>query len=126
MFSENTQRTFWCLPALALFVSLASPISRAQTSADGSESAFPEVPERQVGFHLLDAQKYPEAREQFSAWISEHPADSSSDEAELGMPLPTTLNSGIHERPLLSICATLRSLFIPALRKFRRSGILMH
>jgi len=54
---------------------LVSPISRAQTSTDGSDSAFTEVPELQEGFRLLYVQKYPEAREKFSAWTSEHPAD---------------------------------------------------
>jgi hypothetical protein len=42
---------------------------------DGSDSAFTEVPELKEGFRLLYVQKYPEAREKFSAWTSEHPAD---------------------------------------------------
>jgi hypothetical protein len=54
---------------------LGSVSSRAQTAADGSDSAFTEVPELKEGFRLLYVQKYPEAREKFSAWTSEHPDD---------------------------------------------------
>lgn len=54
---------------------LGSVSSRAQTAADGSDSAFTEVPELKEGFRLLYVQKYPEAREKFSAWTSEHPED---------------------------------------------------
>ena len=50
-------------------------MSPAQTVADGSDSAFTEVPDLKEGFRLLYVQKYPEAREKFSAWTSEHPAD---------------------------------------------------
>jgi hypothetical protein len=50
-------------------------MSSAQTAIDGSDSAFTEVPELKEGFRLLYVQKYPEAREKFSAWTSEHPAD---------------------------------------------------
>ncbi len=50
-------------------------MSSAQTAIDGSDSAFIEVPELKEGFRLLYVQKYPEAREKFSAWTSEHPAD---------------------------------------------------
>ena len=58
-----------------LFVSLTPSMSPAQTVADGSDSAFTEVPDLKEGFRLLYVQKYPEAREKFSAWTSEHPAD---------------------------------------------------
>ena len=50
-------------------------MSRAQTVTDGSDSAFTNVPELKEGFRLLYVQKYPEAREKFSVWTSEHPAD---------------------------------------------------
>jgi hypothetical protein len=50
-------------------------MSHAQTTTDGSDSAFTEVPELKEGFRLLYVQKYPQAREKFSSWTSEHPAD---------------------------------------------------
>jgi hypothetical protein len=50
-------------------------MSRAQTTTDGSDSAFTDVPELKEGFRLLYVQKYPEAREKFSSWTSAHPAD---------------------------------------------------
>ncbi len=55
-----------------MFLPATSP---AQTPADGSDSAFTEVPELKEGFRLLYVQKYPEARETFSVWTSEHPSD---------------------------------------------------
>ena len=54
---------------------LTSATSHAQTTTDGSDSAFTEVPELKEGFRLLYVQKYPEAREKFSSWTSGHPAD---------------------------------------------------
>ena len=54
---------------------LTSAASHAQTTTDGSDSAFTEVPELKEGFRLLYVQKYPEAREKFSSWTSGHPAD---------------------------------------------------
>src|SRR5580704_15175871 len=62
-------------PTLALFVLLAPTLTSAQTATDGSDSAFTEVPELKEGFRLLYVQKYPDAREKFSAWTSEHPSD---------------------------------------------------
>jgi hypothetical protein len=50
-------------------------MSQAQTTTDGSDSAFTEVPELKEGFRLLYVQKYPEARKEFSSWTSEHPGD---------------------------------------------------
>jgi hypothetical protein len=61
--------------SLALFVFLNPVQSPAQAPADGSDSAFTEVPELKEGFRLLYVQKYPEAREKFSAWTSAHPED---------------------------------------------------
>jgi hypothetical protein len=64
------------IPALALFALLAPSLLSAQdATADGSDSAFTEVPELKEGFRLLYVQKYPEAQEKFSAWTSDHPAD---------------------------------------------------
>jgi hypothetical protein len=63
------------IPLIALFVLLAPCLSRAQSVTDGSDSAFTEVPQLKEGFRLLYVQKYPEAREKFSAWTSEHPED---------------------------------------------------
>jgi hypothetical protein len=54
---------------------LAPSKSPAQTTSDGSDSAFTDVPELKEGFRLLYVQKYPEAREKFSTWTSEHPND---------------------------------------------------
>jgi len=68
-------RVSWQAPTLALFILLVPSLSGAQTATDGSDSAFTEVPELKEGFRLLYVQKYPEAREKFSAWTSEHPSD---------------------------------------------------
>jgi hypothetical protein len=68
-------RISWRVPAFALFVLLGPFPSRASSVPDGSDSAFTEVPELKEGFRLLYVQKYPEAREKFSAWTSEHPDD---------------------------------------------------
>jgi len=65
----------WRVPAVALFILLVPFSSRARSVPDGSDSAFTEVPELKEGFRLLYVQKYPEAREKFSAWTSEHPDD---------------------------------------------------
>jgi hypothetical protein len=45
------------------------------TSADGASPAFTIVPELQEGYHLLYAQKFPEAREVFDKWESAHPTE---------------------------------------------------
>jgi hypothetical protein len=68
-------RISWRVPAFALFVLLAPFLSPARSVPDGSDSAFTEVPELKEGFRLLYVQKYPEAREKFSAWTGEHPDD---------------------------------------------------
>jgi hypothetical protein len=68
-------RLFWRVSALALLAFLNPARSTAQTTSDGSDSAFTEVPELKEGFRLLYVQKYPEARKKFSAWTSEHPDD---------------------------------------------------
>jgi hypothetical protein len=68
-------RFSWLVPLLALVFLLAPSLSCAQAAADGSDSAFTDIPELQEGFRLLYVQRYPEAREKFAAWTSEHPAD---------------------------------------------------
>ncbi|HZV89966.1 MAG TPA: hypothetical protein VFF95_20615, partial [Candidatus Binatus sp.] len=68
-------RISWQFRTLALAVLLIPALSPSQTAPDASDSAFTEVPELKEGFRLLYVQKYPEAREKFSAWTSEHPAD---------------------------------------------------
>jgi len=68
-------RISWRVPAFVLFILLAPFLSRARSVPDGSDSAFTEVPELKEGFRLLYVQKYPEARERFSAWTAEHPDD---------------------------------------------------
>jgi hypothetical protein len=65
----------WRLFLFALVILLTPVFSCAQEASDGSDSAFTEVPQMKEGFRLLYVQKYPEAREKFSAWTSEHPAD---------------------------------------------------
>jgi hypothetical protein len=65
----------WRVTVVACFVLLAPSLSPARSVPDGSDSAFTEVPELKEGFRLLYVQKYPEAREKFSAWTSEHPDD---------------------------------------------------
>jgi hypothetical protein len=68
-------RFSWRFPSLALFVLLTPAISPAQAAPDASDSAFTEVPELKEGFRLLYVEKYPEARDKFSAWTSAHPDD---------------------------------------------------
>jgi hypothetical protein len=68
-------RFSWRLFPFALVFLLTPFFSCAQKASDGSDSAFTEEPEMKEGFRLLYVQKYPEAREKFSAWTSEHPAD---------------------------------------------------
>jgi len=43
--------------------------------ADSATPAFTSVPELQQGFHLLYAQKFPEARETFDKWETAHPTE---------------------------------------------------
>jgi hypothetical protein len=45
----------------------------ASSNKDGDSPAFKTVPELALGFHLLYAQDFPQAREKFDAWESQHP-----------------------------------------------------
>jgi hypothetical protein len=52
------------------FAAAACP---ASSNKDGNSPAFKTVPELALGFHLLYAQDFPQAREKFDAWESQHP-----------------------------------------------------
>jgi len=64
---------------LALSVMLAPAVLAAQepaeTAAESKTPAFHTVPELMAGFNLLYQQKFTEAREAFSAWKSQNPAE---------------------------------------------------
>ncbi|MGH9675733.1 MAG: hypothetical protein ACRD36_01410 [Candidatus Acidiferrum sp.] len=64
------QRTHLVFFSLLLFTP-----SLSAKSADGSSPAFTTVPELADGFHLLYAQKFPEAREKFADWNSHNPEE---------------------------------------------------
>ena len=59
---------------LNLALLLAPAIAAPRTPADGvPPPAFTEVPELSEAFNLLYDQKFPEAREKFTAWGEQHP-----------------------------------------------------
>ncbi|HEX8835597.1 MAG TPA: hypothetical protein VF748_01560 [Candidatus Acidoferrum sp.] len=58
---------------LALCLLLAAVTANAQVTEDALTPAFAEVPELMAGFRLLYIQKFPEARDVFTAWESQHP-----------------------------------------------------
>lgn len=60
---------------LAVFLLFAPSPGRAQTNLNDEDSAFKDVPQLKEGFRLLYVQKYPEAREVFTPWTSDHPDD---------------------------------------------------
>lgn len=60
------------LPFLFL---LLLPAPGVPAAADGASPAFTTVPELADGFHLLYAQKFPEAREKFGDWNSQNPEE---------------------------------------------------
>lgn len=60
---------------LLLFVLLAPGRCFSAVPADTASPAFTSVPELQEGFHLLYAQKFPEARETFDKWERAHPTE---------------------------------------------------
>src|SRR5271168_1758520 len=60
---------------LFLVVLLAPGRCFAAVPADTASPAFTSVPELQEGFHLLYAQKFPEARERFDKWETAHPTE---------------------------------------------------
>ncbi|HTT33370.1 MAG TPA: hypothetical protein VMH48_07205 [Methylomirabilota bacterium] len=63
------------LRILALLCLLLSPAVSAQTlpASQPETPAFTTVPEIASGFQLLYIQKFPEAREQFAVWATQHP-----------------------------------------------------
>src|SRR5258707_166928 len=61
-------RPFWVL----FFAAAGCPASSDQ---DGDSPAFKTVPELASGFHLLYAQDFPQAREKFDNWESQHPEE---------------------------------------------------
>jgi hypothetical protein len=66
---ENMRTLLQLLLASLLGLALFSPRSFAQASSPALSS----VPELEQGFHLLYEQKFPEAREIFQKWATEHP-----------------------------------------------------
>jgi hypothetical protein len=60
---------------LAVFLFLVPARSFAEDNGDGASPAFKTVPELSDGFHLLYAQRFPEAREVFVSWESDHPEE---------------------------------------------------
>ncbi|HVS89203.1 MAG TPA: hypothetical protein VHF01_13410 [Candidatus Acidoferrum sp.] len=60
---------------LTLFVLLTPAAGKPQTSMESDAAAFKDVPELTDGFRLLYEQKFPEGREKFTEWASQHPED---------------------------------------------------
>jgi hypothetical protein len=60
---------------LALFLLLAPAASRAQSTTDSLGPAFTTDPELAAAFHLLYAQQFSQARENFASWESHHPQE---------------------------------------------------
>jgi len=54
---------------------LAMAISPARAAQDDPSPAFTSVPELVAGFHMLYVQEFPEAREKFRDWESQHPEE---------------------------------------------------
>ncbi len=57
------------------FLFLAAAVCPAHPNEDANSPAFKTVPELESGFHLLYAQKFPEARHKFADWGSQHPEE---------------------------------------------------
>jgi hypothetical protein len=60
---------------LFLLLLLSPARSLPATVADDASPSFTTVPELSEGFHLLYAQKFPEAREKFNDWNSQNPQE---------------------------------------------------
>jgi hypothetical protein len=83
----NQHRYLWLLLALTLSMAPAAKASRDSAcdnfassadsgAADGAIApSFTPIPELTSGFELLYTQKFPEAREKFSDWESQHPQE---------------------------------------------------
>jgi hypothetical protein len=61
------------LLASLLLLAPAAAFSRPTADGDGASPAFTTVPQLAEGFHLLYAQRFPEARETLENWESAHP-----------------------------------------------------
>ena len=61
--------------ASLLLLAPAAAFSRPAADGDGASPAFTTVPQLAEGFHLLYAQRFPEARETFESWESAHPEE---------------------------------------------------
>lgn len=57
---------------IAAFLLLTAAGVNARQAEDSPTPAFTSVPELMAGFHLLYTQKFPEARDVFTKWESEH------------------------------------------------------
>jgi hypothetical protein len=62
----------WRIHSAFCFLLLAEAACPASLHTDGDSPAFKTVPELASGFHLLYAQDFPQAREKFDNWESQH------------------------------------------------------
>ncbi len=69
----------FCSPAALLLLAAAACL--AIPTGDEATPAFTTVPELSSGFHLLYAQNFPEARQRFTDWESQHPKEPFGDVA---------------------------------------------
>lgn len=58
-----------------LLLAPAAAFSQPVADGDGASPAFTTVPQLAEGFHLLYAQRFPEARETLASWESAHPEE---------------------------------------------------
>jgi hypothetical protein len=65
----------WRIHSAFCFLLLAEAACPASLHTDGDSPAFKTVPELALGFHLLYAQDFPQAREKFDNWESQHPGE---------------------------------------------------
>jgi hypothetical protein len=63
----------WRIHSALCLLLLAEAACPASLYTDGDSPAFKTVPELAAGFHLLYAQDFPQAREKFDNWESQHP-----------------------------------------------------
>jgi len=71
----------WRFCSPAAFLLLAAAACLAIPTGDEATPAFTTVPELSLGFHLLYAQNFPEARQRFTDWESQHPKEPFGDVA---------------------------------------------
>jgi tetratricopeptide (TPR) repeat protein len=60
---------------VAVFVLFVPALTQARTDFDAGSPSFTNAPELMTGFRLLYEQKFPEGREKFTAWESQHPEE---------------------------------------------------